>query len=377
MSASTNDFFSMPSEQSLIKADIVSSYFGAWANVIKSKWSHSIPIGYLDLFCGPGIYQDGTESVPIRLIRTILSDKELSSRMILAFNDEDPQNIESLRSAIESIDTNKTLAGKIQYSISTVGDEFYKRIQADCSIPIFSFVDPFGYKGLTRTLIQTLIQNNGSDCIFFFNYSRINMALSSNTKFDSYLAGIFGEERTAELKKKLEPLSAEDREPVVIDALIDALKETRAKSVLPFKFYRTDMHRTSHYIIFVSKNLLACRIMKNVMYNVSAKDSDGIASFEYHDQANFGDDYQQMGFFDTPFQILCNELLTNNSGKTVRVKDLCERYENSYTNRFVSKNVKDALNKLEDQERLTVTGRKKMFVRGKKTMPDAALVTFK
>ena len=203
------------------------------------------------------------------------------------------------------------------------------------------------------------------------------MALSSNTKFDSYLAGIFGEERTAELKKKLEPLSAEDREPVVIDTLIDALKETRAKSVLPFKFYRTDMHRTSHYIIFVSKNLLACRIMKNVMYNVSAKDSDGIASFEYHDQANFGDDYQQMGFFDTPFQILCNELLTNNSGKTVRVKDLCERYENSYTNRFVSKNVKDALNKLEDQERLTVTGRKKMFVRGKKTMPDAALVTFK
>ena len=148
MSASTNDFFSMPSEQSLIKADIVSSYFGAWANVIKSKWSHSIPIGYLDLFCGPGIYQDGTESVPIRPIRTILSDKELSSRMILAFNDEDPQNIESLRSAIESIDTNKTLAGKIQYSISTVGDEFYKRIQADRSIPIFSFVDPFGYLAL-------------------------------------------------------------------------------------------------------------------------------------------------------------------------------------------------------------------------------------
>ena len=84
---STTDFFSTPSEQSIIKAEIVSSYFGAWANVIKSKWDHSIPMGYLDLYCGPGSYLDGTESVPIRLIRTILADKELSSRMILAFND--------------------------------------------------------------------------------------------------------------------------------------------------------------------------------------------------------------------------------------------------------------------------------------------------
>ena len=38
----------------------------------------------------------------------------------------------------------------------------------------------------------------------FFNYNRINMALSSNTKFDEHLRSLFGEARTAKLKHELE-----------------------------------------------------------------------------------------------------------------------------------------------------------------------------
>ena len=90
----SNDFFVSPSEQSLAKAAIVSSYFSSWANVIKSKWLPPTPIGYIDLFCGPGKYQDGTESVPIKIVRSVLADDKLSSRMIIAFNDENPNNIQ-------------------------------------------------------------------------------------------------------------------------------------------------------------------------------------------------------------------------------------------------------------------------------------------
>ena len=51
------------------------------------------------------------------------------------------------------------------------------------------------------------------------------MALSSNTKFDEYLEGIFGQEGTAELGQKLLPLTPAEREPVVLNALMGALKE--------------------------------------------------------------------------------------------------------------------------------------------------------
>lgn len=372
-----SDFFETQSEQSSTKAIIVSTYFGAWANVIKKGWNSSNPIGYIDLFCGPGIYQDGNESVPILLIRKILADNELTKRILLAFNDENPQNIESLKIAINSVDTEGVLNNRIQFSNQTVDNEFYKKIKANRNIPILSFVDPFGYKGLTRSLISTLIQNNGSDCIFFFNYSRINMALSSNPKFDSYLSNIFGTERMIKLKKTLPYCEAREREPIVINTLTEALKETGANSILPFKFYNNTIKRTSHYIIFVSKHPLACQIMKNIMYTISAKDTDGIALFELHDQANFGDDNQQIPIFDTPFQTLCDELVKNNKGKTRLVKDLCEQYDTNYNNRYVGKNVKSALNNLEDQEDIVVTGRKRKFTKGKKTMPDTAYVTFK
>ena len=116
--------------------------------------------------------------------------------------------------------------------------------------------------------------------------------------------------------------------------------------------------------------------MKETMYKVSSKDEDGIALFEYHDQANFGDDYQQMSLIDRPFILLCDELKANYSGKRVSVKLLCDRYASSYKNPFVARNIRDALLILEENGDLVVDGRKKLTIKGKKTMPDGAYVSF-
>src|SRR5207248_10024637 len=39
----------------------------------------------------------------------------------------------------------------------------------------FLFVDPFGYKGLSLQLVNSVIKDWGCDCVFFFNYNRISM----------------------------------------------------------------------------------------------------------------------------------------------------------------------------------------------------------
>src|SRR5208283_3028831 len=60
-------FFEESGEQSLIKATIVAKYFWAWAKVIiatQKKYGRD-RIGYVDLFCGPGRYKDGSFSTPI------------------------------------------------------------------------------------------------------------------------------------------------------------------------------------------------------------------------------------------------------------------------------------------------------------------------
>lgn len=54
-------FFDEREDQSEVKARIVSKYFGAWAKII-GPISTAERIGYIDLFCGPGRYKDGSKS---------------------------------------------------------------------------------------------------------------------------------------------------------------------------------------------------------------------------------------------------------------------------------------------------------------------------
>ena len=59
-------FFFKQTEQSAVKARIVASYFSAWAGVIQ-KWDS--PMGYIDLFCGPGKYDDDKDSAPLLIVK--------------------------------------------------------------------------------------------------------------------------------------------------------------------------------------------------------------------------------------------------------------------------------------------------------------------
>jgi len=117
--------------------------------------------------------------------------------------DVQKSNIENLEAEIKALLQGGAMLPRIQFSNIQVGLDFSQQIKIATNIPVLSFVDPWGYKGLTMELIRTLIKNNGSECIFFFNYNRINMALSSNKLFDEHLEGIFGAEAASKLKSEL------------------------------------------------------------------------------------------------------------------------------------------------------------------------------
>ena len=370
---STDTFFlEPPTEQSLTKAKIVVSYFTAWSRVIQ-QWR--TPMAYIDLFCGPGKYNDGSLSTPLQIVQQTLGNLDLSRKMSFTFNDSDEDKVASLQQSISQLDADNKLSGRISYHHLTVEQDFYKRVNIPSGVPVLSFVDPFGYEGVTVQLIDRLIANNGSDCIFFFNYNRINMALS-NTKFDEHLQSLFGVSRTAELKRELFVLSPELRELAVLNALVEALLEQKSNFVLPFKFYSAQMKRTSHFIIFVTKHPTACRIMKNIMYANSAKDSDGVATFSLQDSRNFGDRFDQLSMFNRPFQSLYDSIVQQYQGRTVKVSTLCNQADNDIHSHFVSKNVKDVLRQLETEGRIAVFGRKRKSQKGLLTMPNEATVQF-
>ena len=61
-------------------------------------------------------------------------------------------------------------------------------------MPTFFFVDPWGYKGLSLRLINSVLKDWGCDCVFFFNYNRINMGLG-NDAVEKHMDALFGKER--------------------------------------------------------------------------------------------------------------------------------------------------------------------------------------
>ncbi len=336
-----NDFFEEMAEKSEIKSRIVAEYFSIWATIMSSK-ARTDRLAYIDLFAGPGRYEDGSKSTPIKVLEFILSQPKLCKMMVTMFNDANPDFIGSLQVALSEIPDIEMLKHKPIIHSTQVGDEFADLFSKTNLVPTFAFVDPWGYKGLSSKLITALVKDWGSDSIFFFNYNRINMGIN-NQKVEDHINSIFGEDRANSIRPKLKGLAPEKRELLILNELAQSLSDNGIKYVLPFRFVWPTGDRTSHYLIFVTKHVLGYSLMKDVMWRNSSLYEDGVASFSYipvHDsQLNF------LSLFNKPLDQLGIDLLKQFSGKTLTVEEI---YDLHHVNTpFVMPNYQEALRRLE------------------------------
>jgi hypothetical protein len=70
---------------------------------------------------------------------------------------------------------------------------------------------------------------------------------------------LFGSERISRMRAALIDQLPHEREVFVLEELAQALKELGAEYMLPFRFRRPDGSRTSHALVFVTKNPLGYR----------------------------------------------------------------------------------------------------------------------
>jgi three-Cys-motif partner protein len=339
-------FFDESREQSIIKTTIVHKYFWAWAKVIIPTAKKTVgKIGYIDLFCGPGRYKDGTKSTPLYILEKAVQDPDMRQMLVTIFNDLDPQNTESLQNAIFGIPGLSTLKYKPQVINSEVGIQIETMFQNMGRVPTLFFVDPWGYKGLSLGLINSVIKNWGCDCIFFFNYNRINMGLN-NPYVRDHMDALFGKQRADTLRQKLEQMTPSEREMEIVEQLTQALKSSGSgmRYVLPFCFKNEKGSRTSHHLIFVTKHFRGYEIMKEIMAQRSTSSCQGVPSFEYC-QADIS---QPMLFeLSRPLDDLEQMLLIKYAGQKTNMQWIYE--EHSVGRPFLEKNYRDALKNLENQ----------------------------
>jgi three-Cys-motif partner protein len=341
---SSSSFFDESKEQSRIKADIVAKYLWAWAKVvIPSTKKRRRKIGYIDLFAGPGRYKDGTKSTPLLVLERAINDPDMRDMLVTAFSDSEPTNAQSLRNSIDSIPNIETLKNKPQVYIERVDEKITEIFKSIRMIPSLTFLDPWGYKGLSYRLIDSVIKDWGCDCIIFFNYNRINMGLG-NDKVAEHMNALFGNESAARLRIELDSLNTSDRERKILNALSDTLKNLGGNFVLPFRFRGEIGNRISHHIIFVTKHRKGYDMMKEIMAKASSNHYQEVPSFEYSPLKN-----PQLCLFPPNYSLdkLKNELTDLFAGQSLSMLELYNTH--NLDTCYIKKNYKKALMQLEEQ----------------------------
>ncbi|MDQ7263726.1 three-Cys-motif partner protein TcmP [Paracoccus sp. PS-1] len=365
----TEKFFDERTDQSEVKARIVQKYFYAWANVIMpTAQKNGGRIAYIDLYAGPGRYKDGAASTPLLVLEHAITDPKLRSMLVTLLNDADSNKTSTLQEEIDKLPGVENLKYKPTVSCGEIDEEAEKHFNQARLVPSFSFIDPFGYKGLSLKIIKGVIKDWGCDCVFFFNYNRINAGIG-NQAVAGHMDALFGKERADALRARLPGLSPELREALILEELAAEIKALGGTYVLPFTFRNSGGTRTSHKLVFVSKSFKGYSIMKDIMAKESSTEDQGVPSLAYSPA-----DWSMPLLFSLqrPLDQLRASLLKDFAGEELSVSEIYERH--SVDTPYVMKNYKEILTQLETDGKVGVRSLKS--TRRKGTFADHLLVRF-
>ncbi|MEQ9811226.1 MAG: three-Cys-motif partner protein TcmP [Azospirillaceae bacterium] len=366
---SATRFFEERREQSEVKARIVTKYFAAWANVIlPSVIKRRSRLAYVDLYAGPGRYKDGSASTPLMVLQKAISIPKLSKYLVTLFNDMDSQNASTLQGEIDKLPGIEKLTYRPTVSCNAVNEDAEKYFSETRLVPSFTFIDPWGYKGLSLKIVNGVIKDWGCDCVFFFNYNRINAGIS-NDAVEEHMTALFGPERARKLRERVAGVSSDMRESMILEEMTKAIKEMGGKRVLPFRF-KNRSGRPTHHLIFVSKSFRGYSIMKEIMTKESSTEDQGVPSFTFSP----ADASMPLLFsLKQPLSELRSSLLDTFAGQELSMVEIYEQH--SVDRPFIRTNYKEVLTQMEKdgvvQVRSLKAGRRR-----KDSFADHLIVSF-
>jgi len=329
----TKDFFKKQTNSSRIKANIVAEYFPQYCRILLKRSQQEIR--YLDLFSGPGKYDDGNFSTPLLIAHSCAKDSLLKKKVRLLFNDN--EYCEQLRANFESEFGNNTFALEPRFGDKTVGEDeqILKYLTTDFTkngknpYPTLLFFDPWGYKGIDTLVLAKFLEGWGNEIFLFLNTKRINAAIE-NEKFDDLMLALFPTSIKEIRRDRKYKARVHERLSLIIDHLADEFNKAVKKGPVyscAFRFQEEDSKTTSHFIVHFTKHLKGYELVKQVYYNYdnigASLDKDGNYTFDAKAM-----DYQNrlLNFGEENIRNLSTMLIETYRGKTVSAKKLYEEH---------------------------------------------------
>ena len=337
---------------SRVKASIVSEYFPKFCNIIINKHKPK-ELRYIDLFAGPGKYEDGNASTPLLVARNCLKNSFLQQHVRFMFNDNTYK--EQLEANFLAEFPNGTFTINPFFANRTVGEcesitKFLTRNthRGRCNeAPALLFIDPFGYKGIETNVLAQFLQNWGNEIFLFINTKRIHPALE-NEKFEPLMRDLFPTTYEKIKSDRKFKQSVSERLQLIIDNLGAEYQKILGKRVYytAFRFQEEDADTTSHYILHLTKGERGFDLIKTI-YNDFANVGtifDGINTYTF-DVKKINNPISEL--FDMGEQNIDNlkqDIYALYRGKKISAFDLFE--EHQITGNYCRSHYAKALRKL-------------------------------
>ena len=339
--AADNDFFKHQTDSSRIKASIVSEYFPQYCKIIRKKHEPEM-FRYIDLFAGPGIYEDGNVSTPIMLARNVAKEPSLKDKVQFVFNDL--HHCEELRSNFEAEFPKGTFPKKVYFMDKEVGvyENIYTYLEKSTmkkspngktwrnEQPSLLFFDPFGYSGMRTATLAKFLRNWGNELFLFINTKRINPALENDLFED--LMRLWFPTRYDSLKIEVrKQRSLSERLEYILTSLREEFALLMGGTVFccAFRFQEEDSRTTSHYVLHITKGSRGYDLCKSVYNKYANEDlelSHGSNTYTF-DPKKCENDVSLFGDTNEAVDALKLLLRKEYGGKTVNVLQLFEKHQ--------------------------------------------------
>jgi three-Cys-motif partner protein len=343
------NFYMVADKATIAKIEAVLLYFSIYFKII-NKVRGERRLVYLDLFCGKGFFEDGTISVPIKLLEQLRRDK--IDNITIIFNDiyfgkELEENINMYDPyLLDSFSDIKFLQeDSRKFNVSRVVNE---------NDIVVSYIDSFSYIRVDSDTVYKLIKNYFSDAIFFLNiqhfFQRLDIDKDNLTEF---FGGLINYNYVKSIRDDV-TLSREKRTDLIIKFYISQVKDKKFNElyVLPLFFRKSSEITNVYNVIFImSKNMKGINCIRNSLNNndkFCINDSRFFVEEKVYSPENqicffdFGDDYLRT-FIPTDVYITrqkLQDIIDNDSIlKYGYVSAINEKYLNNKLTNFEEKGI--------------------------------------
>jgi three-Cys-motif partner protein len=337
---SSKKFFAEQSAHSRVKADIVFKYVTAWATVILNpRFNQKREAAYIDLFSGPGSYEDGARSTPLLIVEEVLKKQLLREGLKTYFNDLSSAHTESLRQEIGSLSGIHNLRWTPVYTSAPASISLIDSFKLASEVPQFFFLDQFGWADVSPAIIKRIFLNRKCECAFFFRTPRV-IAAVTNPNSESTMQTLFGTARLNSMRASFASATCE-REAIVLNELKETMREAGATHFQPFPFRLREDNSPKQHLIYLGQHEKGLAIMKDIMGATSSAHHSGVPLMGFSEAPT-----QHLLFEPDPIPILQADLLSAFAGRAVSVAEVFAEHHPT-NERFLLRNYQEALRRLE------------------------------